>query len=194
MTHHSPVHGAGELRGEPGARLPAHSQVPSFHCVDTSDASDGLWETSQEHCCVLRIKLRTGPWRSGHSVCPSSPQFRLRRGSLEISGKLLSTSTGFVSTLLCTSASLARRDIWVFLKGSSSLQCDVLDQNLLNFLPEQEHSEIYKMLSSCMLMTDSASSDYLKSKFYFIFPSISKSTGRIKIFSQKVFYVMCYKT
>ncbi|NXO04664.1 NPAS2 protein, partial [Rhinopomastus cyanomelas] len=39
---------------------------------------------------------------------------------------------------------------------------DVLDQNLLNFLPEQEHSEIYKMLSSCMLMTDSASSDYLK--------------------------------
>ncbi|NWR08339.1 NPAS2 protein, partial [Paradoxornis webbianus] len=42
------------------------------------------------------------------------------------------------------------------------LPCDVLDQNLLNFLPEQEHSEIYKMLSSCMLMTDAASSDYLK--------------------------------
>ncbi|PKU43785.1 neuronal pas hypothetical protein [Limosa lapponica baueri] len=42
------------------------------------------------------------------------------------------------------------------------LPCDVLDQNLLNFLPEQEHSEIYKMLSSCMVMTDSASSDYLK--------------------------------
>ncbi|XP_065685563.2 neuronal PAS domain-containing protein 2 isoform X2 [Patagioenas fasciata] len=42
------------------------------------------------------------------------------------------------------------------------LPCDVLDQNLLNFLPEQEHSEIYKMLSSCMLMTDSASSEYLK--------------------------------
>ncbi|XP_064502354.1 neuronal PAS domain-containing protein 2 isoform X8 [Pseudopipra pipra] len=42
------------------------------------------------------------------------------------------------------------------------LPCDVLDQNLLNFLPEQEHSEIYKMLSSCMLMTDSASPDYLK--------------------------------
>ncbi|NXX15697.1 NPAS2 protein, partial [Podargus strigoides] len=42
------------------------------------------------------------------------------------------------------------------------LPCDVLDQNLLNFLPEQEHSEIYKMLSSCMLMTDSASTDYLK--------------------------------
>lgn len=60
----------------------------------------------------------------------------------------------------------AHFDISIFLKGSFSLQCDVLDQNLLNFLPEQEHSEIYKMLSSCMLMTDSASSDYLKSKFY----------------------------
>ncbi|XP_059576989.1 neuronal PAS domain-containing protein 2 isoform X2 [Alligator mississippiensis] len=42
------------------------------------------------------------------------------------------------------------------------LECDVMDQNLLNFLPEQEHSEIYKILSSCVLMTDSTSSDYLK--------------------------------
>lgn len=70
-------------------------------------------------------------------------------------------------------------------------QCDVLDQNLLNFLPEQEHSEIYKMLSSCMLMTDSASSDYLKSKFYFIFSSKSKSVGRIKSFSQKELVYLC---
>lgn len=86
-------------------------------------------------------------------------------------GKILSSATGFISTLLRISPSTAHHDISVFLKGSFSLQCDVLDQNLLNFLPEQEHSEIYKMLSSCMLMTDSASSDYLKSKFYFIFPS-----------------------
>lgn len=83
----------------------------------------------------------------------------------------LSTATVFVSTLLLISARIAHHYISVFLKGSFSLQCDVLDQNLLNFLPEQEHSEIYKMLSSCMLMTDSASSDYLKSEFYFIFPS-----------------------
>lgn len=86
-------------------------------------------------------------------------------------GKLLSAATGFISTLLHTSASVAHCVISVFLKSPFSLQCDVLDQNLLNFLPEQEHSEIYKMLSSCMLMTDSASPDYLKSKFYFIFPS-----------------------
>ncbi|XP_075419373.1 neuronal PAS domain-containing protein 2 isoform X2 [Tenrec ecaudatus] len=43
------------------------------------------------------------------------------------------------------------------------LPSDVMDQNLLNFLPEQEHSEVYKMLSSHMLVTDSASPEYLKS-------------------------------
>ncbi|XP_067419614.1 neuronal PAS domain-containing protein 2 [Emydura macquarii macquarii] len=42
------------------------------------------------------------------------------------------------------------------------LPCDIMDQNLLNFLPEQEHSEVYKILSSHMLMADSASTDYLK--------------------------------
>lgn len=92
------------------------------------------------------------------------------------------------------SASVACCDISVCLKSYFSLQCDVLDQNLLNFLPEQEHSEIYKMLSSCMLMTDSASSDYLKSKFHFILSSKLKSTGRIKNFlPERVFYIMCNK-
>ncbi|XP_072807413.1 neuronal PAS domain-containing protein 2 isoform X5 [Vicugna pacos] len=43
------------------------------------------------------------------------------------------------------------------------LPSDVMDQNLLNFLPEQEHSEVYKMLSSHMLLTDSPSPEYLKS-------------------------------
>ncbi|ERE92719.1 neuronal PAS domain-containing protein 2 [Cricetulus griseus] len=38
-----------------------------------------------------------------------------------------------------------------------------MDQNLLNFLPEQEHSEVYKMLSSHMLVTDSPSPEFLKS-------------------------------
>lgn len=121
---------------------------------------------------MLRIKLRTGPQRSGCSVCPAvSSVLDFVRSPWKPVGKLQSTARGFVSTLLCISASVARCDISVFLKGPFSLQCDVLDQNLLNFLPEQEHSEIYKMLSSCMLMTDSASLDYLKSKFYFIFPS-----------------------
>ncbi|XP_023573314.1 neuronal PAS domain-containing protein 2 isoform X2 [Octodon degus] len=43
------------------------------------------------------------------------------------------------------------------------LPSDVMDQNLLNFLPEQEHSEVYKMLSSHMLLTGSPSPEFLKS-------------------------------
>uniref|UniRef100_F1MAG2 Neuronal PAS domain protein 2 n=1 Tax=Rattus norvegicus TaxID=10116 RepID=F1MAG2_RAT len=43
------------------------------------------------------------------------------------------------------------------------LPSDVMDQNLLNFLPEQEHSEVYKILSSHMLVTDSPSPEFLKS-------------------------------
>ncbi|XP_048350233.1 neuronal PAS domain-containing protein 2 isoform X2 [Sphaerodactylus townsendi] len=43
------------------------------------------------------------------------------------------------------------------------LPSEVVDKNLLNFLPEQEHSDICKILSSHMLMVDSASSNYLKS-------------------------------
>uniref|UniRef100_A0A8D2J5M7 Neuronal PAS domain protein 2 n=1 Tax=Varanus komodoensis TaxID=61221 RepID=A0A8D2J5M7_VARKO len=49
------------------------------------------------------------------------------------------------------------------------LPCDVMDQNLLNFLPEQEHSDIYKILSSHMLLMDNVSSDYLKSDDVFEF-------------------------
>ncbi|KAJ8787910.1 hypothetical protein J1605_005568 [Eschrichtius robustus] len=48
--------------------------------------------------------------------------------------------------------------------GSPSIrESDVTDQNLLRFLPEQEHSEVYKMLSSHMLVTDSPSPEHLKS-------------------------------
>ncbi|XP_066233315.1 neuronal PAS domain-containing protein 2 isoform X3 [Saccopteryx leptura] len=43
------------------------------------------------------------------------------------------------------------------------LPSDVMDQNLLNFLPEQEHSEVYKILSSPVLVTDFPSPGYLKS-------------------------------
>uniref|UniRef100_A0A8C5SRA3 Neuronal PAS domain protein 2 n=1 Tax=Laticauda laticaudata TaxID=8630 RepID=A0A8C5SRA3_LATLA len=42
------------------------------------------------------------------------------------------------------------------------LPSEVMDQNLLKFLPEQEHSDIYKILSSHMLLMDTISSDYLK--------------------------------
>uniref|UniRef100_A0A6I8P2E0 Neuronal PAS domain protein 2 n=1 Tax=Ornithorhynchus anatinus TaxID=9258 RepID=A0A6I8P2E0_ORNAN len=43
------------------------------------------------------------------------------------------------------------------------LPSDVMDQNLLNFLPEQEHAEVYKMLSSHMCVTDSSSPEHIKS-------------------------------
>ncbi|KAM5228027.1 neuronal PAS domain-containing protein 2 [Ctenodactylus gundi] len=43
------------------------------------------------------------------------------------------------------------------------LPTDVMDQNLLNFLPEQEHSEVYKMLSSHTLVTEAPSPEFLKS-------------------------------
>ncbi|XP_042316897.1 neuronal PAS domain-containing protein 2 isoform X2 [Sceloporus undulatus] len=43
------------------------------------------------------------------------------------------------------------------------LPSDVIDQNLLDFLPEQEQPDIYKILSSHMLLLDTISSDYLKS-------------------------------
>ncbi|XP_054976102.1 neuronal PAS domain-containing protein 2 isoform X3 [Sorex araneus] len=43
------------------------------------------------------------------------------------------------------------------------LPSDVMDQNLLNFLPEQEHSEVYKILSSHLLVADSPTPEYLKS-------------------------------
>ncbi|XP_056412039.1 neuronal PAS domain-containing protein 2 isoform X3 [Hyla sarda] len=44
------------------------------------------------------------------------------------------------------------------------LPSDILDQNLLNFLPEQEHSDIYKILSSHMLVTDSTALNYLNAE------------------------------
>lgn len=36
----------------------------------------------------------------------------------------------------------------------------MVDQNILNFLPEREHGEVYKLLSSHMLMTDPIAADF----------------------------------
>ncbi|XP_041114771.1 neuronal PAS domain-containing protein 2 isoform X2 [Polyodon spathula] len=44
------------------------------------------------------------------------------------------------------------------------LPSDVMDQNLLHFLPEQELSEVYKLLSSHLLMKHPASANYLDSE------------------------------
>lgn len=44
------------------------------------------------------------------------------------------------------------------------LQADLVDQNLLNFLPIGEHSEVYKALSTHPTDQEGLSSDYLKSQ------------------------------
>uniref|UniRef100_A0A8C9WR04 Circadian locomoter output cycles protein kaput n=1 Tax=Scleropages formosus TaxID=113540 RepID=A0A8C9WR04_SCLFO len=44
------------------------------------------------------------------------------------------------------------------------LPCDLVDQNLLNFLPLGEHSEVYKVLSTQMLEGESLTPEYLKTK------------------------------
>ncbi|KAK3527453.1 hypothetical protein QTP86_023065 [Hemibagrus guttatus] len=42
------------------------------------------------------------------------------------------------------------------------LPSDMVDQNILNFLPEREHAEVYKLLSAHLLMSDPISTDYLE--------------------------------
>ncbi|GAA6096652.1 neuronal PAS domain-containing protein 2 isoform X1 [Tachysurus ichikawai] len=44
------------------------------------------------------------------------------------------------------------------------LPSDMVDQNILNFLPEREHAEVYKLLSAHLLMSDPISTDYLEGK------------------------------
>ncbi|KFR10779.1 Circadian locomoter output cycles protein kaput, partial [Opisthocomus hoazin] len=41
------------------------------------------------------------------------------------------------------------------------LPSDLVDQNILNFLPEREQSEVYKLLSPRVLMTDPVAADFL---------------------------------
>ncbi|XP_075797222.1 neuronal PAS domain-containing protein 2 isoform X2 [Pelodiscus sinensis] len=44
------------------------------------------------------------------------------------------------------------------------LPSDLVDQNILNFLPEREQSEVYKLLSPRVLMTDSVAADFLNTE------------------------------
>ncbi|XP_061862535.1 circadian clock protein PASD1 isoform X2 [Colius striatus] len=44
------------------------------------------------------------------------------------------------------------------------LPSDLVDQNILNFLPEREQSEVYKLLSSHVLMTDPVAADFLNAE------------------------------
>ncbi|KAM6439792.1 circadian locomoter output cycles protein kaput isoform 2-T5 [Liasis olivaceus] len=44
------------------------------------------------------------------------------------------------------------------------LESDLVDQSIFNFVPEGEHSEVYKILSTHLLESDSLTPEYLKSK------------------------------
>lgn len=43
-------------------------------------------------------------------------------------------------------------------------QSDLVDQSIFNFIPEGEHSEVYKILSTHLLESDSLTPEYLKCK------------------------------
>lgn len=68
------------------------------------------------------------------------------------------------------------------------LQSDMVDQNILNFLPEREHGEVYKLLSSHMLMTDPVAADFLDSECpaerplcsYSVWVIVMKHSGKVK--------------
>lgn len=47
---------------------------------------------------------------------------------------------------------------------SVCFQSDLVDQNLLNFLPAGEHSDVYKALSSHIMEGETLTPEYLKSK------------------------------
>ncbi|KAM9054162.1 neuronal PAS domain-containing protein 2 isoform 6-T6 [Megaptera novaeangliae] len=76
-------------------------------------------------------------------------------------GKCCEALDGFIIAVTTDGSILYVSDSITPLLGH--LPSDVTDQNLLRFLPEQEHSEVYKMLSSHMLVTDSPSPEHLKS-------------------------------
>lgn len=48
----------------------------------------------------------------------------------------------------------------------SFFQSDLVDQNLLNFLPAGEHSDVYKALSSHIMEGETLTPEYLKSKVH----------------------------
>lgn len=57
------------------------------------------------------------------------------------------------------------------LKIFDVFQSDLVDQNLLNFLPMGEHSDVYKALSSHIKEGETLMPEYLKSKWNLLFGS-----------------------
>ncbi|XP_026984606.1 neuronal PAS domain-containing protein 2 isoform X5 [Sagmatias obliquidens] len=101
---------------------------------------------SSAPCCLATRGRWTRPpcWRRSSDSC---------RNTMALDGFIIAVTTD--GSILYVSDSITP------LLGH--LPSDVTDQNLLRFLPEQEHSEVYKMLSSHMLVTDSPSPEHLKS-------------------------------
>nr|XP_005999037.1 PREDICTED: neuronal PAS domain-containing protein 2 isoform X2 [Latimeria chalumnae] len=83
-------------------------------------------------------------------------------GNEEFTQLMLEALDGFIIAVTIDGSIVYVSDSITPLLGH--LPSDVMDQSLLNFLPEQEHSEVYKLLSSHMLVTDPDSPEYLNSE------------------------------
>ncbi|XP_055256988.1 neuronal PAS domain-containing protein 2 isoform X4 [Moschus berezovskii] len=95
-------------------------------------------------------------------VCDIQPDWKPSfLSNEEFTQLMLEALDGFIIAVTTDGSILYVSDSITPLLGH--LPSDVMDQNLLNFLPEQEHSEVYKMLSSHMPVTDAPSPEYLKS-------------------------------
>ncbi len=68
-----------------------------------------------------------------------------------------------VHTLLTCQLLFTRAQISMYV-----FQSDLVDQNLLNFLPNGEHSDVYKALSSHIMEGETLTPEYLKSNLIFL--------------------------
>lgn len=66
---------------------------------------------------------------------------------------------------------------WSLLTIFHVFQSDLVDQNLLNFLPAGEHSDVYKALSSHIMEGETLTPEYLKSKWNFELKNMDKKGG-----------------
>lgn len=81
----------------------------------------------------------------------------------------LSQTVGKIKDQDATNVEIIRIGLFCVLKlVTILLQADLVDQNLLNFLPLGEHSDVYKALSTHPSDTENLNSDYLKSQLYLL--------------------------
>lgn len=77
--------------------------------------------------------------------------------------RLFTTHLGCACVCLCVRACICAC-VCLCVRMCVFLQTDLMDQNLLNFLPLGEHSDVYKALSTHATDPESHGSDYLKSQ------------------------------